>query len=37
MPVHLRHDIRNLKVEVVSLLPHGEGKAMAIVYCREYE
>jgi hypothetical protein len=37
MPVHLRHDIRNLKVEVVSLLPHREGEAMAHVCCREYE
>jgi hypothetical protein len=23
---HLGHDIRNLKVEIVSLLPHGEGE-----------
>jgi hypothetical protein len=28
MPVHIRHDTRNHKVEIVSLLPHGEGEAM---------
>ena len=28
MPEHLGHDTRNSKVEIVSILSHGEGKAM---------
>jgi hypothetical protein len=34
---HLRHDTSNLKVEIVSLLSHGEGEAMVHRRRRKYE
>jgi hypothetical protein len=37
VPEHLRHDIRNTKVEVVSLLSHGEGETMVHICHRKYE
>jgi hypothetical protein len=37
MPEHLRHAIRNFKVEIVSLLSHGEGKTIVHRHHRKYE
>ena len=37
MAEHLRHNTRNLKVEIVSLLSHGEGEAMVHTCRRKYE
>ena len=37
MPKHLRHDTRNSKVKIVSLLSHGEGEAMVHTCRRKYE
>jgi hypothetical protein len=37
MSEHLGHDIRNLKVEIVSLLSHGEGKTMVHRRHRKHE
>ena len=34
---HFRHDTGNTKVEIVSLLPHGEGEAMVHICHRKYE
>ena len=37
MPEHLRHDTRNTKVKIVSLLPHRESEAMVHICRRKYE
>ena len=37
VPEHLRHDIRNSKVEIVSLFSHREGEAMVHTCRRKYE
>jgi hypothetical protein len=37
MPEHLRHDTRNRKVEIVSLLSHEEGEAMVHTCHRKYK
>jgi hypothetical protein len=36
-PKHLRHDTKNTKVDIVSLLSHGEGEAMVHIRHRKCE
>jgi hypothetical protein len=37
VPEHFRHDIGNLKVEIISLLSHEESEAMVHTRRRKYE
>jgi hypothetical protein len=37
VPEHFRHDTRNTKVEIVSLLSQGKGEAMVHTCRRKYE
>jgi hypothetical protein len=37
VPEHLKHDTRNSKMEIVSLLSHEEGEVMVHTHHRKYK